>query len=92
MQILFQGDWNDNENDGRMHVQKGGKKEEKRSEEGRQLLTPPLVASPLARMLPARFPHACFPAQGKEACQGSECQYAYGASFYHFSCKDCKCV
>jgi hypothetical protein len=30
--------------------------------------------------------------EGKEACQGSKCQYAYGTSFYHYSCEDCKCV
>mmetsp|Transcript_26939 Transcript_26939/g.42257 ORF Transcript_26939/g.42257 Transcript_26939/m.42257 type:complete len:86 (-) Transcript_26939:88-345(-) len=30
--------------------------------------------------------------QHKDGCVGSGCQYQYGLSFYHYSCKDCKCV
>mmetsp|Transcript_31262 Transcript_31262/g.30114 ORF Transcript_31262/g.30114 Transcript_31262/m.30114 type:complete len:88 (-) Transcript_31262:188-451(-) len=30
--------------------------------------------------------------QAKEGCQGSGCEYAYGLSWYHHSCKDCRCM
>ena len=30
--------------------------------------------------------------QHKDGCVGSKCQYQMGLSFYHYSCKDCKCV
>mmetsp|Transcript_34413 Transcript_34413/g.39162 ORF Transcript_34413/g.39162 Transcript_34413/m.39162 type:complete len:113 (+) Transcript_34413:165-503(+) len=30
--------------------------------------------------------------QHKDGCTGSSCEYQMGLSFYHHSCKDCKCV
>mmetsp|Transcript_3820 Transcript_3820/g.5201 ORF Transcript_3820/g.5201 Transcript_3820/m.5201 type:complete len:114 (+) Transcript_3820:151-492(+) len=30
--------------------------------------------------------------QHKNGCKGSACQYEYGLSWYHYSCKDCECV
>ena len=30
--------------------------------------------------------------QHKDGCKGSKCQYEYGLSWYHYSCKDCECV
>lgn len=30
--------------------------------------------------------------QDKNGCEGSGCQFAYGLSFYHYSCTDCRCV
>mmetsp|Transcript_23944 Transcript_23944/g.40680 ORF Transcript_23944/g.40680 Transcript_23944/m.40680 type:complete len:94 (+) Transcript_23944:146-427(+) len=28
----------------------------------------------------------------KDACVGTGCQYQMGLSWYHYSCKDCRCV
>lgn len=30
--------------------------------------------------------------QHKDGCVGSKCQYQMGLSWYHYSCKDCRCV
>jgi len=30
--------------------------------------------------------------QHKDGCVGSGCEYQMGLSFYHYSCKDCRCV
>mmetsp|Transcript_15312 Transcript_15312/g.22540 ORF Transcript_15312/g.22540 Transcript_15312/m.22540 type:complete len:105 (+) Transcript_15312:67-381(+) len=30
--------------------------------------------------------------QHKDGCVGSQCEYQMGLSWYHYSCKDCKCV
>jgi hypothetical protein len=30
--------------------------------------------------------------QHKDGCKGSGCEYQMGLSWYHYTCKDCKCV